>query len=56
MRRFGRKLDVERMRAELPLAVYFFDCLHVDGTSLLDHPAQERFDADIVWFALRSVA
>ena len=45
MRRFGRKLDVERMRAELPLAVYFFDCLHVDGASLLDRPAQERFDA-----------
>jgi DNA ligase-1 len=33
------------MRAELPLAVYFFDCLHVDGASLLDRPAQERFDA-----------
>ena len=45
MRRFGRKLDVERMRAELPLAVYFFDCLHVDGVSLLDRPAHERFDA-----------
>jgi len=45
MRRFGRKLDVERMRAELPLAVYFFDCLHVDGSSLLDRPASERFDA-----------
>ena len=45
MRRFGRKLDVERMRAELPLAVYFFDCLHVDGRSLLDRPASERFDA-----------
>jgi len=45
MRRFGRKLDVERMRAELPLAVYFFDCLHRDGTSLLDRPARERFDA-----------
>jgi len=45
MRRFGRKLDVERLRAELPLAVYFFDCLHVDDASLLDRPAQERFDA-----------
>jgi len=45
MRRFGRKLDVARMRAELPLAVYFFDCLHVDGRSLLDRPANERFDA-----------
>jgi DNA ligase 1 len=33
------------MRAELPLAAYFFDCLHVDGASLLDRPAHERFDA-----------
>jgi len=45
MRRFGRKLDVEAMRAELPLAAYFFDCLHLEGASLLDRPARERFDA-----------
>jgi DNA ligase-1 len=45
MRRFGRRLDVECMRAELPLAVFFFDCLHRDGTSLIDRPARERFDA-----------
>jgi len=45
MRRFGRKLDVARMRAELPLAAYFFDCLHLDGRPLLDRPAHERFDA-----------
>ena len=45
MRRFGRKLDVERMRAELPLAATFFDCLYRDGTPLLDRPAHERFDA-----------
>ena len=45
MRRFGRKLDVGHMRAELPLAVYFFDCLQRNGTSLLDRPAHERFDA-----------
>ncbi len=45
MRRFGRKLDVAAMRAELPLAVYFFDCLHRDGMPLLDRPARERFDA-----------
>jgi DNA ligase-1 len=44
MRRFGRKLDVERMRAELPLAVYFFDCLYRDGASLIDRPSHERFD------------
>jgi DNA ligase-1 len=45
MRRFGRKLDVARMRGELPLAVYFFDCLQRDGLSLIDRPARERFDA-----------
>jgi DNA ligase-1 len=45
MRRFGRKLDVERLRAELPLAVYFFDCLYRDGMPLTDQPAQQRFDA-----------
>jgi DNA ligase 1 len=45
MRRFGRKLDVERLRAELPLAVYFFDCLYRDGAPLTDQPAQQRFDA-----------
>ena len=45
MRRFGRRLDVERLRAELPLAPFFFDCLHLDGEDLLDRPAQERFAA-----------
>lgn len=45
MRRFGRKLDVERVRAELPLAVAFFDCLYVDGETLIDRPESERFAA-----------
>jgi DNA ligase-1 len=45
MRRFGRKLEVERLRAELPLAVYFFDCLYRDGVALTDLPGHERFDA-----------
>jgi DNA ligase-1 len=45
MRRFGRKLDVEKLRAELPLAAFYFDCLLRDGVSLVDHPAHERFDA-----------
>src|SRR6187402_1869548 len=31
MRRFGRKLDVEALRGELPLSVFFFDCLYRDG-------------------------
>ncbi|MDP9197960.1 MAG: ATP-dependent DNA ligase [Pseudomonadota bacterium] len=45
MRRFGRKLDVERLRAELPMRALFFDCLQVDGESLVDRPAHERFRA-----------
>jgi DNA ligase-1 len=34
MRRFGRKLDVESLRATYPLGVYFFDCLLADGEDL----------------------
>jgi DNA ligase-1 len=42
MRRFGRKLDLGRMRAELPLVPAFFDVLHVDGRTLLDEPLSVR--------------
>jgi DNA ligase-1 len=42
MRRFGRKLDVGRMRLELPLTPVFFDCLYVDGQRLLDEPHSRR--------------
>jgi DNA ligase-1 len=45
MRRFGRKLDVERLRTELPMRALFFDCLRYDGESLVDRPACERFRA-----------
>jgi DNA ligase-1 len=45
MRRFGRTLEVEAMRRELPLSVYFFDCLLWDGGVLMDHAAAERFEA-----------
>ena len=42
MQRFGRKLEVDRLRAEMPLTPFFFDCLYVDGTSLIDRPQVER--------------
>ena len=42
MRRFGRKLEVESMRAALPLAVWFFDVLHLDGEDLLELSTEER--------------
>jgi ATP-dependent DNA ligase I len=45
MRRFGRKLEVERLRAELPLASFFFDILYADGSALLDEPYARRFAA-----------
>jgi DNA ligase-1 len=45
MRRFGRKLNVEQMRAELPIRAYFFDCLRLDERSLADQPTHERFQA-----------
>jgi DNA ligase-1 len=43
MRRFGRKLDVERMRTELPLRPFWFDLLLLDGSSLLDEEQKRRF-------------
>jgi DNA ligase 1 len=45
MRRFGRRLDVDWLRRELPLSPFFFDLLHADGEPLLDHPQAERFGA-----------
>ncbi len=45
MRRFGRKLDVERLRQTLPLSQFLFDILYLDGTALLDEPARRRFAA-----------
>jgi DNA ligase 1 len=45
MRRFGRKLDVEKLRSELPMRAFFFDCLRLEGRSLADRPTRERFEA-----------
>ena len=45
MRRFGRKLDVDRLRAELPMTPFWFDLLYLDGGSLLDEPQQRRFES-----------
>lgn len=42
MRRFGRKLDADALRAELPLTPFFFDVLLHDDDPLIDHPLRER--------------
>src|SRR6187401_685783 len=43
MRRFGRRLDVDALRRELPLSPFFFDLLQVDGRETLDDPQLDRF-------------
>jgi ATP-dependent DNA ligase I len=40
--RLGSRLQVERLRASLPLTPFLFDLLHVDGEDLVDRPAAER--------------
>lgn len=45
MRRFGRRLDVARIRAALPLAPFFFDCLYLDGRALTGEPHSARVAA-----------
>ena len=42
MRRFGRRLNVEQMRRQLPMSSFFFDCLYLDGRSLAECPTAER--------------
>ena len=45
MRRFGAKLDTERLRAELPLRAFFFDVLHAAGEDFIDRPLAARVEA-----------
>jgi DNA ligase-1 len=45
MRRFGRKLDIEQLRAQLPISAFYFDCLRLDGETLVDRPGRERVAA-----------
>jgi DNA ligase-1 len=45
MRRFGRRLDIEKMRGELPLTPFWFDILYADGGPLIDEAQSRRFAA-----------
>jgi DNA ligase-1 len=42
MRRFRRVHGVEALAREMPLALFFFDCLVADGRSLIDEPYERR--------------
>jgi DNA ligase-1 len=45
MRRFGRKLNVEAARSELPIRAFFFDCLRHGEHSMVNRPTRERCQA-----------
>lgn len=42
MRRFGRHQDDEDLRALLPLQTFYFDCLRLDGETLIDSDTLTR--------------
>ena len=50
MRRFGRVLRIDEMRAQMPLSAFFFDCLCRDDDDLVGRKAGDRFAvlADVV--------
>jgi len=42
--RLGSKLDVDRLRSTVPLTLFLFDVLHLDGEDLIDRSGAERHD------------
>ncbi len=45
MRRFGRKLNVEAARGQLPIRAFFFDCLRSGERGLAERSTRERHEA-----------
>jgi DNA ligase-1 len=45
MQRVGRKLGVTEARSDLPLCGFFFDCLYLNGTVLVEKTNRERWQA-----------
>jgi DNA ligase 1 len=44
MRRFRRVHGIEAAQEEIPLKLYLFDLLHVDGRTLIDEPYRTRWE------------
>jgi DNA ligase 1 len=45
MRRFGRRLNVSKLREEVPIRAFFFDCLLVNEERMSERSMSERFEA-----------
>jgi DNA ligase-1 len=45
MRRFGRRLEIDRLLTELPVRAYFFDCLRHESEGITERPLRERSEA-----------
>jgi DNA ligase 1 len=45
MSRFGSSRGVDVLRSQVPLSLFLFDCLHLDGEDLIDRPTRERIAA-----------
>ncbi|MFC1419394.1 ATP-dependent DNA ligase [Streptacidiphilus cavernicola] len=43
--RTASRQDIAELRARVPLSVFFFDLLHLDGADLLDLPGERRTEA-----------
>jgi len=50
MRRFRRVHGIETAAGEIPLSLYLFDCLYLDGQSLIDEPYDMR------WYKLTEIS
>src|SRR5207247_4029339 len=44
MRRFRRVHGIESAQEEIPLKLYLFDVLHLDGRTLIDEPYRVRWE------------
>jgi DNA ligase-1 len=42
LKRFRRKYNVEKLAAEIPLRLFLFDLIYLDGRSVIDLPLRER--------------
>jgi len=42
LKRFRRKYNVEKLAAQIPLRLFLFDLIYLDGKSLVDLPLKER--------------